>query len=135
MNAIRALSIRHIWIALTVAAAFIGPASSPIHVPDVYWTLLAGSWMFANGRLLESDPFTAAPHVSGRVLNVQWLAGVCQELLGATAARLVLIDITGLASNQFLVLVSHGPAADPFVFNADMNMIELGHDTKVALAP
>src|SRR5207302_6155772 len=43
-------------------------------LPDIYWTLLTGAWMVANGRLLEGDPFTAAPHSAGPVLNVQWLA-------------------------------------------------------------
>jgi hypothetical protein len=71
---LRALSIRHVWVGLTIGAAFIGPASSPIGLPDIYWTLLTGSWMVANGRLLESDPFTAAPHAAGAMLNVQWLA-------------------------------------------------------------
>jgi hypothetical protein len=74
VSILRAPSIRHVWIGLTVAAAFIGPASSPIGLPDLYWTLLTGAWMVANGRLLESDPFTSAPHVAGPVLNVQWLA-------------------------------------------------------------
>ena len=74
MKSLRSLSIRHVWIGLTVAAAFIGPASSPIGLPDAYWTLLTGAWMMANGRLLEGDPFTAAPHTAGPVLNVQWLA-------------------------------------------------------------
>src|SRR5207302_6997093 len=59
---------------LTVAAAFIGPASSPIGLPDIYWTLLAGDWMVNHKALLETDPFTAAPHVTGTLLNVQWLA-------------------------------------------------------------
>jgi hypothetical protein len=68
------LTIRQVWVALTVAAAFIGPASSPIGLPDVYWTLLTGTWMASHGALLEFDPFTSAPHVSGPILNVQWLA-------------------------------------------------------------
>src|SRR5438445_209759 len=74
MSRLRSVSIRHVWIGLTVGAAFIGPASAPIGLPDLYWTLLAGAWMVANGRLLEGDPFTAAPHSAGPVLNVQWLA-------------------------------------------------------------
>jgi hypothetical protein len=68
------LSIRHVWVALTVAAAFIGPASSPVGLPDLYWTLLTGDWMVSHRALLESDPFTSAPHVGGSILNVQWLA-------------------------------------------------------------
>ena len=74
MSLIQRLSIRHVWVGLTVGAAFIGPASSPIGLPDIYWTLLTGAWMVTHGGLLESDPFTGAPHVAGPVLNVQWLA-------------------------------------------------------------
>src|SRR3989442_6872752 len=74
MSRLRSLSILHVWIGLTVGAAFIGPASAPIGLPDIYWTLLTGAWIVANGRLLEGDPFTAAPHSAGPVLNVQWLA-------------------------------------------------------------
>lgn len=69
-------SIRDVWIGLTIGAAFIGPASSPLGVSDIYWTLLTGSWISGHGRLPDGDPFTAAPHVTGPVLNVQWLADV-----------------------------------------------------------
>jgi hypothetical protein len=68
------LSIRHVWVALTIAAAFIGPASSPIGLPDLYWTLLVGDWISTHRALLDFDPFTSAPHVAGPILNVQWLA-------------------------------------------------------------
>ena len=64
MSRLRSVSIRHVWIGLTVGAAFIGPASAPIGLPDLYWTLLAGAWMVANGRLLEairSPPRRTAP--------------------------------------------------------------------------
>ncbi|TME35661.1 MAG: hypothetical protein E6I75_11490, partial [Chloroflexi bacterium] len=74
MSRLRSLSIRHVWIGLTVGATFIGPASAHIRLPDIYWTLLIGAWMVANGHLLEGDPFTAAPHSAGPVVNVQWLA-------------------------------------------------------------
>src|SRR5437588_371792 len=60
MSRLRSLSIRHVWIGLTVGATFIGPASAHIRLPDIYWTLLIGAWMVANGHLLEGDPFTAA---------------------------------------------------------------------------
>src|SRR2546421_1008648 len=74
MSRLRSLSIRHVWIGLTVGATFIGPASAHIRLPDIYWPLLIGAWMVANGHLLEGDPFTAAPHSAGPVVNVQWLA-------------------------------------------------------------
>ena len=74
MSLIKKLGIREVWIGLTVAAAFIGPASSPIGLPDIYWTLLTGAWIADHGMLLDSDPFTAAPHINGTILNVQWLA-------------------------------------------------------------
>ena len=71
---LRMLSIRHVWIALTVGAAFIGPASTPIGITDVLWSLMRGDWMASHGRLIDSDPFTSAPHVTGPLVNVQWLA-------------------------------------------------------------
>jgi len=61
-------------VAITLVASFIGPASSPIGLPDILWTLLRGEWMTSHGALLEFDPFTSAPHAAGPVLNVQWLA-------------------------------------------------------------
>ena len=70
----RWLSIRSVWVVLTIAAAFIGPASTPIGLPDVLWTLVRGQWMADHGRLIDVDPFTSAPHVDGPVVNVQWLA-------------------------------------------------------------
>src|SRR6185437_14553377 len=79
----RALSIRTVWVTLTVAAAFIGPASSPIGLPDIFWTLLAGDWMVSHRALLETDPFTSAPHVAGPILNVQWLADLVFSGFGA----------------------------------------------------
>jgi hypothetical protein len=94
---LRKLSIRHVWIGLTVGAAFIGPASSPIGLPDIYWTLLTGAWMVANGRLLESDPFSAAPHVAGQVLNVQWLADLIFYGLDALGGMPMVITGTALA--------------------------------------
>jgi hypothetical protein len=68
------VTLRHVWVVLTVCAAFIGPASNPIGLPDILWTLLRGDWMAAHGTLLDSDPFTSAPHISGQILNLQWLA-------------------------------------------------------------
>ncbi len=89
------LSIRHVWIGLTVGAAFIGPASSPIGLPDIYWTLLTGAWMAARGTFLESDPFTAAPHVAGQILNIQWLADLI--FYGFDALGGIPMVITGTA--------------------------------------
>jgi len=68
------VTLRHVWVVLTVCAAFIGPASNPIGLPDILWTLLRGDWMAAHKTLLESDPFTSAPHITGQILNLQWLA-------------------------------------------------------------
>ena len=89
-------SIRHLWVGLTVGAAFIGPASSAIGLPDIYWTLLSGAWMVANGRLLESDPFTSAPHSAGPVLNVQWLADLIFYAFDALGGLPMVITGTAL---------------------------------------
>jgi len=102
------LSIRHVWVALTVAAGFIGPASSPIGLPDVYWTLLVGHWMVNHGMLLEFDPFTSAPHVSGPILNVQWLADLVFAGLDALGGLNMVITATALvvASTYTLLLAA-----------------------------
>jgi len=89
------LSIRHVWVALTVAAAFIGPASSPIGLPDLYWTLLVGDWISTHRALLDFDPFTSAPHVGGPILNVQWLADLF--FYGLDALNGLNMVITGTA--------------------------------------
>jgi hypothetical protein len=102
------LSIRHVWIGLTVGAAFVGPASSPIGLPDIYWTLLVGTWMAAHGALLESDPFTAAPHVVGQVLNVQWLADLVFHAFDALGGLSMVITGTALvvATTYALLLIA-----------------------------
>ena len=91
------VSIRHVWIALTIGAAFIGPASSPIGLPDVFWSLLNGAWMADHRALLASDPFTSAPHVAGPILNVQWLADLIYHALDATGGLPLLIAGTAFA--------------------------------------
>src|SRR5436190_1294170 len=80
-----ALTIRQVWVVMTLAAAFIGPASTPMGVPDGLWSLLRGAWMASHRALLKSDPFTSAPHIDGAPLNVQWLADLAlyaSEVIG-----------------------------------------------------
>jgi hypothetical protein len=103
------LSIRGLWLLMTVAATFIGPASSPINLPDIYWTLQSGAWMAEHHQLLETDPFTSAPHVAGPILNVQWLAdlvfhtfealGGLQLVIAGTAAVVALTYALLLAAS------------------------------------
>lgn len=91
----RGLSIRHVWIAITLTAAFIGPASAPLGLQDILWTLVRGAWMADHGRLLDSDPFTSAPHVAGPLINVQWLADLLIHALDASGG--IPLVITGTA--------------------------------------
>jgi hypothetical protein len=91
----RDFKIRHVWIALTVGAAFMGPASTPIGIPDVLWSLLRGSWMASHGTLIDSDPFTSAPPVAGPLVNVQWLADLF--FFGLDALGGIPLVITGTA--------------------------------------
>ena len=67
------IRLQHAWVLLTLVATFFGPASAPILMLDLGWTLRSGAWMAENGRLLTSDPFTSAPGVTNPV-NAQWLA-------------------------------------------------------------
>src|SRR5438067_13731987 len=102
------LSIRHVWVGLTIAAAFIGPASSPISLPDLYWTLLTGDWMSSHRTLLDADPFTSAPHVSVPILNVQWLADLIFHGLDALGGLNMVITGTAfvVASTSALLLAA-----------------------------
>ena len=110
---VRALSIRGVWVVLTVAATFIGPASSPIGLPDIFWTLLRGEWMASHGELLESDPFTSAPHVAGPVVNLQWLADLFFHGLAALGGLQMVITGTALiiAATYALLLAAAVPAS------------------------
>jgi hypothetical protein len=92
----RVLTIRGLWVTITLVAAFIGPASSPIGLPDILWTLLRGEWMASHGALLEFDPFTSAPHSPGQVLNVQWLADLFFHGLDALGGLPMVITGTAI---------------------------------------
>src|SRR5216683_265941 len=92
----RVLTVPGLWVSVTLVAAFIGPASSPIGLPDVLWTLLRGEWMASHAALLESDPFTSAPHSPGPVLNVQWLADLFFHGLDALGGLPMVITGTAI---------------------------------------
>jgi hypothetical protein len=68
-----AIRLTHVWVVLTLVGAFIGPSSSPIGLPDIWWTLRSGAWMLEHGALLTTNPFTSAPTVDP-IYNLQWLA-------------------------------------------------------------
>ena len=52
----------------------------------------------ATRRLLESDPFTAAPHFAGAMLNVQWLADlIFHGFEAAGGLSLVIAGTAGVA--------------------------------------
>jgi hypothetical protein len=100
---VRTLTIRHVWIAITLAAAFIGPASNPIRLPDIMWTLLRGNWMAEHGTLMTSDPFTSAPHIAGPILNLQWLADLFFHALDAFGGLAMVITGTAI-----IVAITYG---------------------------
>ena len=107
MTIVRKLGIREVWISLTLAAAFIGPASSPIALPDIYWTLLTGAWIADHATLLNSDPFTAAPHVSGTILNVQWLADLIFQAFNALGGLpMVIVGTAALIALTYALLLA-----------------------------
>jgi hypothetical protein len=107
------LTIRHVWVALTVGAAFIGPASTPIGLPDILWTLLRGQWMADHGTLITTDPFTSAPHISGQILNLQWLADLTYHAFDALGGLPGVITGTALvvATTYGLLLVAAATAS------------------------
>lgn len=68
----RSLGIGSLWVGITVGAAFIGPASTPIGLPDIFWTILTGAYQASHGAIVNGDPFTSAPPATGSTLNLQW---------------------------------------------------------------
>jgi hypothetical protein len=81
---------------MTLTAAFIGPASTPVGVPDGLWSLLRGAWMVGHRALLDSDPFTSAPHIDGALVNVQWLGDLALYLPEALGGIPLVIVFTAL---------------------------------------
>jgi hypothetical protein len=67
------------------------------------------------------------------LMHVHRISKVTQQLLGASLAGLLLVGITCLAADQFLVLVGHGTAADPFFILVDMDMVEFRHGAMIDL--
>ena len=104
----RALTIRNLWIGITVGAAFIGPASTPIGLPDIFWTLLTGAYQVSHGAILNSDPFTSAPPTTGPVLNIQWGADLVFYALNALGGLPMVITGTAVvvASTYALLLAA-----------------------------
>ncbi len=97
------MKARHLWVLLTLAGSFIGPASSPIGLPDIFWTLQRGAWIVEHGALLDSDPYTSAPHVAGPVMNVQWLADLAYFGLDRLGGLELLI-----AGNALAIALAYG---------------------------
>jgi len=78
---IGAVRLDHVWVLLIIAGATIGPLSSPLTAPDVFWSLRRGALMLEQRSLVLSDPLTSAPHVSPPHVNVQWLADLIFRML------------------------------------------------------
>lgn len=62
-----------------------------------------------------------------RLLHVHSVAEVRQDLLRTAVAGILLIRITGFASNQFTVFKCHTTSANPVFPVADVDVIELCH--------
>lgn len=106
----RTLTLRHVWVAITIGAAFIGPASNPIGLSDILWTLLRGAWMTEHGTLITTDPFTSAPHIPGTLLNLQWLADLIFYALDTLGGLPMVIAGTALiitAAYTLLLAATH----------------------------
>src|SRR5436190_22174065 len=60
-------------------------------------------------------------------LHVHGIAEIAEQLCGATATGFLFVKIARFAADQFLVVVCHGPAADPVSVVVNVNMIEFRH--------
>src|ERR1700682_4686080 len=94
----RTLTIHNLWVGITVGAAFIGPASTPLGLPDIFWTLLTGAYPVSRrGTLKRSgDPSTSAPPPTGPVLNIQWGADLIFSAFNAVGGLPMVITGTAI---------------------------------------
>jgi hypothetical protein len=97
------VKVKHLWVLLTLAGSFMGPASSPIGLPDIFWTLQRGAWMVEHRALLDTDPYTSAPHVAGPLMNVQWFA----DLVYYALHRLGGLELV-IAGNALAIAIAYG---------------------------
>jgi hypothetical protein len=97
------MRVAQLWVLLILAGAFIGPASSPIGLPDIFWTLQRGAWMLEHGAVLDGDPFTSAPHVATAAIDPQWLADVAYSALN----RLGGLELV-IVGNALVVAAAYG---------------------------
>lgn len=85
---------------MALVGAFLGPASTPQGLSDLWQTLASGAWMLDNQRLLTEDPFTSAPP-DPTWLNQQWLAqlvtGIMYRLGGLELVTVVHALLVSLA--------------------------------------
>jgi hypothetical protein len=68
---------------------------------------------------------------SSSLLDVHRRAEVPQQLFGATPAGVVFDVASGFAVKQFAVLEGHGAPAHPVVAIVDVNVVELGHASRI----
>lgn len=100
------LTLRHLWVPMTLTATFVRTASGPMDSGDAWWTLAAGAWMVAHGTLLVVDPFNSAPAVAGQV-NVQWLAQLVYiGLYGLGGVALVLAATAAVATAAYAIVLA-----------------------------
>ncbi len=100
------MRLSHVWIALTIVGAFIGPASSPLGL-ETWASLALGRWIVEHGTLPTSDPFTTAP-LSATFIDQQWLAQLAlfgtQRLAGFEGV--IVLTALAIAAAYGLVLAA-----------------------------
>jgi hypothetical protein len=90
------LSLRGVWVLLTLVGAFIGPASSPLGLEA--WSMLAlGRWIVDHRGLPDAEPLTSAPPSSETFVDQQWLVQVVAFAVQSLGGLESLILVTALA--------------------------------------
>lgn len=65
--------LRHVWVAIPIAAAFALASIQSSLQPDLWWHLACGRWTAQHGRIMRADPFTFT--IAGQpVVDQNWLA-------------------------------------------------------------
>ena len=61
--------LRHVWVAIPIAAAFALASIQSSLQPDLWWHLACGRWMAETGRIMREDPFCARGLADVRIIE------------------------------------------------------------------
>jgi hypothetical protein len=99
------LQLRHVWVAIPIAAAFALASIQSSLQPDLWWHLACGRWTARTGHIMRQDPFTfTIAHQP--VVDQNWLAEVLMyEVHRLGGIKLLTLLTATLYTGAFLLML------------------------------